>query len=351
MRTPSRTRHRLVSLAVRFVTCVSLFRPSLARAEPWFGWGQNHTEDRYESGDLDVEDLLDGTIVGRSHNGAESVRTGTWVTLGAFWRQLEAQRSDVGLLMIFSVAFDKVAQGNVHELGAVSIADGAAKFRPPPATAEPPPPALPPPSATATPSSPPAEPIQVLVTPSVARRAVAAAWRTSGLGVDDARIDSMVSRARASAALPEARFRAMRVVLDGSHAGVIPDDTSTYDTAGADMWLEGRLTWRLDRLLYADDEPTLERVRLERQDARTRVAGKVLDALFQWQRAWVSVHVVTPGTRESTDATMRLIEAEAGLEVMTGGWFGAWVARLTGPTQSQTQNQTGDQTAEERASR
>lgn len=140
----------------------------------------------------------------------------------------------------------------------------------------------------------------------------------------------MVARARASAALPEARFRAMRVVLDGSHAGVIPDDTSTYATAGADMWLEGRLTWRLDRLLYADDEPTLERVRLERQDARTRVAGKVLDALFQWQRAWFSVHTATPGTREATDATLRLIEAEAGLDVMTGGWFGVWIEEIKG---------------------
>jgi len=334
---PLRPALQLVALVVRVVPCVLVLWPSPACAEPWFGWGQNHSEDRYASGDLDVEDLVDGTIVGRSHNGAENVRAGSWVTLGGFWRQLEAQRSDVGLLLILSVAFDKVAQGNVHDLGGGSIADATSKLRPPPPVPEPPP-ALPPPSSSATPSPAPAESGRLLVTPvvtpvvtaGVARRAVAAAWRASGLGVDDARIDSMVTRARASAALPEARFRAMRVILDGSHAGVIPDDTSTYDTAGADMWLEGRLTWRLDRLLYADDEPTLERVRLERQDARTRVAGKVLDALFQWQRAWVSLHVATPGTREATDATMRLIEAEAGLDVMTGGWFGVWVARVTG---------------------
>lgn len=309
-------------------------RPARALAEPWFGWGQSHAEDRYQNGDLDTEDLVDGTIVGRGQNGAQNVRTGTWLTLGGFFRKLETGQDDVGLLLILNVAFDKVAQGSVHDLGASSIADGTAKWRPLPAVPEPPPsaPALLPPSpapvATVPPSLPPVERTRMVVTPSVARRAVAASWRTSGLGVDDARIDSMVARARASAALPEVRLRAMRVILDGSQAGVIPEDTSTYETAGADMWLEGRLTWRLDRLLYADDEPTLERVRLERQDARTRVAGKVLDALFQWQRAWFSVHADKPGTREATDAAMRLVEVEAGLDVMTGGWFGAWAAQI-----------------------
>jgi hypothetical protein len=327
--------HLPLRRAVRFVLWALtpwalLLRSSPATAEPWFGWGQNHAEDRYASGDLDTEDLVDGTIVGRSHNGAEDIRAGTWVTLGGFWRKVESGQHDVGLLLILSVAFDKVGQGSVHDLGGGSLADSTAKSRPPPLLPDPAPPTAAPPSPPAPLPSPPlpVEQTRVVVTPGVARRAVAAAWRASGLGIDDARIDSMVARARASAALPEARFRAMRVVLDGSQAGVIPEDTNTYETAGADMWLEGRLTWRLDRLLYADDEPTLERVRLERQDARTRVAGKVLDALFQWQRAWLSVHVATPGTREATDATMRLIEAEAGLDVMTGGWFGAWAAQI-----------------------
>jgi hypothetical protein len=324
-------------------------RASPALAEPWFGWGQNRAEDRYESGDLDTEDLVDGTIVGRSHNGAQNVRAGSWLTLGSFWRKLEGGHDDVGILLILSVAFDKVAQGNVRESGGGSIADSTAKWRPPSPVPEPPTPTVSPTPMPAPAATPPpfAERTRVVVTPSVARRAVAAAWRASGLGVDDARIDSMVARARASAALPEARFRAMRVVLDGSHAGVIPDDASTYDTAGADMWLEGRLTWRLDRLLYADDEPTLERVRLERQDARTRVAGKVLDALFQWQRAWLSVHTSKPATREATDATMRLIEAEAGLDVMTGGWFGAWVSRIKDEIRDETREGTGEETGEE----
>ncbi len=184
------------------VLALLVLHPSTALAEPWFGWGQNHAEDRYESGDLDAEDLLDGTIVGRSHNGAESVRAGSWLTLGGFWRKLETGTGDLGLLLILGVALDKVAQGSVHDLAGGSIADGTAKWRPPPPVPDPPPlivsppplTALPPPAAN-TPPPPPLtiEQIRVVVTPGVARRAVAAAWRTSGLGVDDARIDSMVA--------------------------------------------------------------------------------------------------------------------------------------------------------------
>jgi hypothetical protein len=283
---------RLLAALLLPAFLLALARP--AHADPWFGWGQTKLEDGYASGDLDIEDLLDGAKVGKSQNGAEQVRAGTWVSLGGFWRVLSGGYQDVGILVVAGVAFDKLGQGRAH--GGAFIGDGTAKLQP---VAPPPPAPLPPPAPSPAPAE---EPTGVVVTSAVARKAVAAAWRTSGLGVDDSKIDGMVARARASAALPEARFRAMRVFL-----------------------LDGRLTWRLDRLLYADDEPSLERLRLERADARSKIAGRVLEALFQWQRAWLAVHSAKPGTREATDATMRLIEAEAGLDVMTGGWFGAFL--------------------------
>jgi hypothetical protein len=307
---------RLLAALLLPAFLLALARP--AHADPWFGWGQTKLEDGYASGDLDIEDLLDGAKVGKSQNGAEQVRAGTWVSLGGFWRVLSGGYQDVGILVVAGVAFDKLGQGRAH--GGAFIGDGTAKLQP---VAPPPPAPLPPPAPSPAPAE---EPTGVVVTSAVARKAVAAAWRTSGLGVDDSKIDGMVARARASAALPEARFRAMRVfLLDGSQSTVVPIDTSSYETAGATLVLEGRLTWRLDRLLYADDEPSLERLRLERADARSKIAGRVLEALFQWQRAWLAVHSAKPGTREATDATMRLIEAEAGLDVMTGGWFGAFL--------------------------
>ena len=115
----------------------------------------------------------------------------------------------------------------------------------------------------------------------------------------------------------------MRLWDDAAHATTLAttDDTSYYDAIGANLVLELRLTWRLDRLLYAGDEPTLERVRLERQDARARVATRTLEALFAWQRAGVAEAGAAAGSPEKVDAELREAEAEATLDVLTGGWF------------------------------
>jgi hypothetical protein len=312
----------------------------IAEAEPWFGWGQNKTEELSLSGDLDVEDLVTGTLNTRTGKKTSATHAGTWISVGGFWRLLETGNQDAGLMVIAGVAFDRLAKRQAPDSETPFIGDGTSRpnrAAPPPTTPSPaPPPPIPAPAPTLpptpaplpTPSLAPApDSDRVLVTPSVARRAVTAAWRTAGVGVDDTRVDSMIARARSSAALPEARLRAMRVfLLDGSQPSIVPIDSSSYATTAATLVLEGRLTWRLDRLLFADDEPSLERLRLDREEARGKVAGKVLDALFQWQRAWLALYALKPGTREATDATMRLVEAEAGLDVLTGGWFGAWAA-------------------------
>ena len=62
-------------------------------------------------------------------------------------------------------------------------------------------------------------------------------------------------------------MRAMRLMTDAARAATLAttDGTSYYETVGAHLVLELRLTWRLDRLLYSGDEPALERARLERQ--------------------------------------------------------------------------------------
>jgi hypothetical protein len=300
---------------VRLLAVVLLLVASPARADPWFGSGDNHLEDLYLDGDLGVEDIVDGLHVARSRGGSQEVRAGTWFTLGGFFRTVDG-REDVGVLVLVGVAFDKIAEGPRHRLSRPDalVSSAGAAFAEGPAPAQ------------AGSSSAPA-PTPLLVTPAVARRAVAAAWKAAGLGVDDARIDAMIARSRASAALPETRLRVMKVFEDSSQVGVIPTDTSSYDILGANLYLEARLTWRLDRLLYADDEPTLERTRLERQDARERISGKVIDCLFQWQRARIAQRGATAGSKEAIDAGLRLAEAEAALDVLTGGWFGGWLAR------------------------
>jgi hypothetical protein len=213
-----------------------------------------------------------------------------------------SEKRDVGVMAVVGVAFDRIAAGPVH-----AISD-----RPTP------PPAPDPPKDSRAP------PVDKLpLDPRLARATVVSAWRAAGLGVDDAKIDAIVARAHLSAALPETRLRAMRLVDEEGHVDTAPttDSVRYYDMAGANLWLEARLTWHLDRLLYADDEPTLERVRLERIDARSRIAAKVLELLFQWQRAVIDAKDAAAGTREELEARVRAAEAQIALDVLTAGGF------------------------------
>jgi len=160
------------------------------------------------------------------------------------------------------------------------------------------------------------------LTPLVARQVVAAAWRAAGLGADDGRLDAMLTRARWSGLLPEVR---LRVVRSDRRTDATAED-ATSDTWGATQWYEARATFRLDRLLYADEEPQVERLRLDRQEARTRVAAKVMAELSKWVRARAEEAVAPLDSDARLDALLKVMESELTLDVMTGGWFSAWEA-------------------------
>jgi hypothetical protein len=288
-----RPTHATSLVKLLFIACV--LRAAPARAAPKPDAGEDAIEDLLADGDLDAEDHAALRLDRRS--GSSDVHDASWVSLVGFERQLLSGRSDVGGIVVVGLAFDRIDAGTVHRIGD---------------------PKAPP----AVPDSPEPAPV-TLAAPHLARQCVAAAWRSAGLGVDDARIDTLIARSRASALLPETRLRAMRLWDDASHATTLAttDNTSYYDAIGANLVLEVRLTWRLDRLLYAGDEPTLERVRLERQDARARVAARTLEALFAWERARVAVAGASAGSPEKAESQLRAAEAEATLDVLTGGWF------------------------------
>jgi hypothetical protein len=163
----------------------------------------------------------------------------------------------------------------------------------------------------------------MLVAPSLARACVAAALRASGLGTGDSPIDALVARSRASAWLPDAHVRAMRLLAEGSHETTLAttDATNYYQMVGSHLVLELTLTWRLDRLLYAGDEPAAERLRLERLEARTQLTTRTLEALFSWQRALMDAGEALAGSEQELQARGRAAEARATLDVLTGGWF------------------------------
>jgi hypothetical protein len=171
-------------------------------------------------------------------------------------------------------------------------------------------------------------PRPVVVTPDVARAAVKAALRHGRLLDADARLDALASRAKSSALLPELRLRATRLVDEAESLSPTEYDPGrTTATGGTSLWIEARATWRLDRLVFADEEVALERMRHDRVDAEMRLATRVLELLFAWQRA--SALEADPGRtpEEHLDATLHVLEAEAALDVMTDGWFSRWRRR------------------------
>lgn len=285
-----------------------------AAADPWFDADQNELEERAADGDLDEEDHVAASLVHRS--AAAEVHGQSWVSLAGYSRVLATGKNDLGAIVVVGLALDRLAAGPVHRL-----AD------PPAQPAPPPPPA---PSASLPAASTPGEPGDLR--PGLARDCVVAAWRASGLGTDDARLDAIEARSRSSALLPETRVRAMRLWTDASHTTTLAttDGTNYYDAIGANLVLEVRLTWRLDRVVYAGDEPTLERVRLERSDARNKLADRILQSLFAWARARAAARDAAPASREEGEARLRAAEAAATLDVLTGGWFAAQRAAAEG---------------------
>jgi hypothetical protein len=180
------------------------------------------------------------------------------------------------------------------------------------------------------PSQPEPAPAPLLITPDVARGAAAAALKHARLVDAAARVDALASRARAAALLPELRLRASRLVDEAQNLSPTEYDPGRITASGGtSVWLEARATWRLDRLLVADEEVALERMRHDRAEAQAKLVDKVIELLFAWQRAIAKEATVTsrddPEARAA--AALAAAEAEAMLDVLTDGWFTRWLGK------------------------
>ena len=139
--------------------------------------------------------------------------------------------------------------------------------------------------------------------------------------------DSMKTRARVSALLPESRFRIARDWDQSFRLAPTTDDPfRLYETNGGGMKIEGTVTWKLNRLLFADEELSIERLRVQQTQARSRLSGEVLKALFDWQRATAQLEDPSLDDVEKVEALIRESEALALLDVLTSGWFSTWLA-------------------------
>ena len=152
--------------------------------------------------------------------------------------------------------------------------------------------------------------------------------KTAGISESDAEIEHLATRARASALLPE-----VRVMAKGTSAGPKDyiSDTGTVATSyfGPSYSIEGTLTFHLERLVYSGQEARLERLRLERVEARTRITQKVIDDIARWSKATAEERDSPEGTDQHADATARRVAAQMALDVWTAGWFSAYLEGKT----------------------
>ena len=290
--------------------CIVMFAlvGSAAKAAP-----RDH-EDALADGDVDADDIATAGSLLRGTRGPHAFPgpTGgsTYLSMVGFSRTNRiAEQHEVGGFLLLGLPFDRLARGGVP----VGRAVAASTRELVPVAAQ--------------------ESIDLVLGPRLARACVNAAWRAAGLMTDEDRLDAIVTRARWSAILPEARLRAVRFDDARLSLDTSTDTSRLRDSAGANVGLEARLTWRFDRLVYADDEPAFERLRVEHRDARSRIGAKVLEALVHWQRATLDLRTLPPsqlGTRDESDVLLRIVEAEAALDILTSGWFASHKPRAKG---------------------
>ncbi|NUQ79404.1 MAG: hypothetical protein HUU21_38330 [Polyangiaceae bacterium] len=258
-----------------------------------------------------------------------------WLSLSAGVALLKNGRRSIEASLLLSIPLERFALRPPSAGTAQSIADAPVPTLKPPPRRPAPDPAPPPKDMIDPPEAPSASPpteapkieIPVLITPEIARSATRAALRHARLEDASARVDALATRARSSALLPEIRLRASRLVDEAEQLSPTEYDPGRVTASGGtSVWLEARGTWRLDRILFADEEIALEKMRHDRADAQAKLIQKVLELLFAWQRAVaLKEHLESAASADieaRVTAALNVAETEASLDVITGGWFG-----------------------------
>ncbi|AUX46706.1 hypothetical protein SOCE26_082150 [Sorangium cellulosum] len=261
-----------------------------------------------------------------------------WIAVQLGMARLDSGERSLSGMLLASIPLERLTEpaGPPPRLAAVVAEAAAPRLKPAPAAPSSPraapPPELPGALPEAPPDAPLAErapplPLPVRVTPEMARAVVDAALRHARLLDPEARIDAITSRARTSSLLPELRLRVSRLVDEAENlAPTEYDPARRTASGGTSLWLEARATWRLDRLVFADDEIALERLRRERAELQAKLMARALELLFAWQRALALSAEPGRSPEEHRAATLSALEAEASLDLLTGGWVTRWRA-------------------------
>jgi hypothetical protein len=184
------------------------------------------------------------------------------------------------------------------------------------------------PKKTPPPAPPSGEPrLPAAVLARLARDTLGAAFRAQAVSARRSELDGLSARARAAAVLPELRLRVLRSNDQSMRLSPTIEDPERYTLDGGDnLVLEASATWRLNRLVFADEEIAVERLELEHERTTERIRARVLERLFDWHRAFTALAGAEPELKDKLE--LDLIEAEVELDVLTGGWFAEQARRF-----------------------
>lgn len=259
---------------------------------------------------------LFGCVLATSPAHASPNPNGFWISLGAQYRTGTFERDYVGLVLV-NVPLGRFA--------APRFAEPTPKKEAEPTSAAP----APAPTASSAPKK---DPLVPVLTPRLARGAVRHALAAAGYVGARGRIANAASRARSSAVLPEMRLRTLRSTGENLRLTPTLDNPYGYTQGGtSELLFEARLTWHLDRLVFADEEVALERLRTERDLAERKLIEHVLERLTAWQRCLVRAadEDNEPDVRET--AELEALGAAVELDVLTDGWFSQVIAETAPP--------------------
>ncbi len=250
---------------------------------------------------------------------------GFWFSVSAEYRTGTWQNQWTALLSL-NVPLERFATPRVLRAGP-RLTEEPPKKQAAPALSPAPTP-TPRPAPPAAPTAPPPEPPEPpappapRLTPRLARGAIRHALREAGYLNLRSRLASLAARARSSAALPEVGLRTLHSSGQTLRLTPTSDDPYRYTQAGtSELALEARLTWHLDRLVFAGEEVPVERLQHERDAAERHLIDYVLQRLLTWQRGRSRAADPNLDPDQRQTAELEALGAAVELDVLTGGWF------------------------------
>jgi hypothetical protein len=173
------------------------------------------------------------------------------------------------------------------------------------------------------------------------QRLVHAAQRTARIAPEQERLNGLGQRARWSALLPQMRLRTMRsndqsLRLQQSYTD--SDVVRSQTAGGASVFWEATATWKLNRLVFAEEEVAIERLRHQQQALRFAITKQVVEALTRWQILTYKAAQTPLSSAQQIRLESQRLGEEVKLDTLTGGEWSAMRAEQEQVSQRQFGN-------------